>query len=231
MASAAREVAYNNAMWCDVVCRALDLATTFGDRAWSARARSPQGYPDAVSLDPTATAHDVLALVDAGPGCSVKDSFAALNLRSAGFTVLFEAQWIHREPGSPRTGPVLPWQVVSTPAELAGFAAAHGNPEAVVDALLGEQDIRVLAAIDDAVLLAGVVLNRTGQVVGVSNLFTTAAGRAELALEAVWSDVVVVAAKLFPGAPLAGYEAAQDLPPAIDAGFRTVGPLRVWIRS
>jgi hypothetical protein len=60
--------------------------------------RSPEAYPDAVSLDPAATADDVLSLVDAGPGCSVKDSFAALDLRSAGFDVLFEAQWIHREP-------------------------------------------------------------------------------------------------------------------------------------
>jgi hypothetical protein len=29
---------------------------------------------------------------------------------------------------------------------------------------------------------------------------------------------------------MSGYEAAQDLPPAIEPGFRTVGPLRVWVK-
>jgi len=227
----AREAAHNNASWCDAVCRAGGIPTTNGDNAWSAQKRSPGGYPDAISLDPGAAVNDLLSLVDSGPDCSVKDSFATLDLRWAGFTVLFEAQWINGDPGSPRTRPVLPWHVVSTPAELVGFAAAHGNRAAFVDSLLEAQDVRVLAAIDNDVLLAGVVLNRTGPVIGVSNLFTTASGRAELIPGAIWRDVVVVAAKLFPGAPLVGYEVAQDLPPAIEAGFRTVGPLRVWIRG
>jgi len=230
MTAAARQAADNNAQWCDTVCRARDVTTSFGDRVWSARARSPQGYPDAVTLDPAATVDDVLSLVDRGPGCSVKDSFAALDLRSAGFTVMFGAQWVSRESGSPRTCPVLPWQVVTTPADLAGFAAAHGNPVAFADALLDAPDVRILAATADDVLLAGALLNRTGRVIGVSNLFSTGAGT-EHALEVIWSDVVVVAARLFPGAPLVGYETAQDLPPAIEAGFRSVGPLRVWIRG
>ncbi len=101
--------------------------TTFSDRAWSAHSRSPHGYPDAVCLDPAATVDDVLKVADTGPGCSVKDSFSTLDLSPRGFTVLFDAQWIHREPGRAGSGPRLPWQVVSTPAELAGFAAAHGN--------------------------------------------------------------------------------------------------------
>ncbi len=89
--------------------------------------------------------------------------------------------------------------------------------------------MRILAASDNAVVLAGVVLNRSGSVVGVSNLFTSAAGRAAAEPGAIWGDVVAVAATLFPGSPLVGYEKADDLGPAVDAGFRTVGPLRVWL--
>ncbi len=74
-------------------------------------------------------------------------------------------------------------------------------------------------------------VNRAGPVLGVSNLFTTGIGQAELAHEVIWSDVVVMAARLFPGPPLVGHEVGQDLPAAIAVGFRTVGPLRVWIRG
>ena len=120
-------------------CGAKPTVVRLTQRSLSVTGRGRRGYgtaeyPDGVSLDPAAIAHDVVALVETGPGCSVKDRFAALDLRSAGFTVLFDAEWIHQWPGSSRTGPVLPWRCVSAPADLARFAAAHGKPEAFVDA-------------------------------------------------------------------------------------------------
>lgn len=86
-----------NAQWCDLVCPGV-----FGARAWTSLARPPQYYPDAVTLTPDATAADVLPYVDGSPGCSVKDSFATLDL--PGFSVLFEATWIACGPGVPAPG-------------------------------------------------------------------------------------------------------------------------------
>jgi hypothetical protein len=51
-------------------------------------------HPDAVTLSPEAEAAAVLKRVEDGPSCSVKDSFAVLNLVPSGFHVLFEATWI-----------------------------------------------------------------------------------------------------------------------------------------
>ncbi len=111
VAAAVRE----NAEWVDLVCRAHGVPAGFGARVWHAARRSPLFYPDAETLDPAATADEVLAGVDAGPGCTVKDSFAALDLGPYGFRVLFEAEWIHRPAAGPdgastwtRTGAGVP---------------------------------------------------------------------------------------------------------------------------
>ncbi|MGE7387361.1 hypothetical protein ACQKM2_17955, partial [Streptomyces sp. NPDC004126] len=95
--------ARNNAEWCAAVSR----SGHFRDALWCSPHRTPPLYPDAVTLTPGATAAEVLAGVNtAAPGCSVKDSFAALDLAPAGFEVLFGAQWIHRPagPGAPAGG-------------------------------------------------------------------------------------------------------------------------------
>ena len=55
----------------------------------------------------------MLKRVEDGPGCSVKDSFAVLDLKSSGFHVLFEATWIRR-PAAAQAGPAatLDWRGV-----------------------------------------------------------------------------------------------------------------------
>src|SRR4051794_1850107 len=47
-----------NAAWCDLVC-----AGEFRPRAWTSPRRTPEYYPDAVTLTPDATAADVLPFV------------------------------------------------------------------------------------------------------------------------------------------------------------------------
>jgi hypothetical protein len=64
-----------NASWCDVFCRAQGITGTFGPRAWTSPHRTPEYYPDAVTLDPAATPADILPLIDASPGCTVAESW------------------------------------------------------------------------------------------------------------------------------------------------------------
>jgi hypothetical protein len=73
-----------------------------------------------VTLDPAATAADVLPFVDGSAGCSVKDSFATLEL--PGFSVLFEARWIACDPGVPEPG----WQRTASPLGPSVALLAHG---------------------------------------------------------------------------------------------------------
>src|SRR5437763_16782921 len=110
------DAAANNAAWCDAVCRAHGLPTAWSASAWTVGRRSPEGYPDAVTLSTSARPAGVLNGIHTGSGCSIKDSFAGLDLAPQGFRVLFEAPWIHRPAGDPNLTPILDWHEVRTPA-------------------------------------------------------------------------------------------------------------------
>src|SRR5919199_2699420 len=81
-----RVAARNNAEWCDAFCRTHGIAGRFDDDAWWSAVRTPPFYPDAVTLMPGADAGRILARVDGGPGCSIKDSFSDLDLSGEGST-------------------------------------------------------------------------------------------------------------------------------------------------
>ncbi|WP_346105423.1 hypothetical protein [Nonomuraea maheshkhaliensis] len=230
--------ARDNAAWCDLMCRAHGRPGTFAERAWTNPARTPPFYPDAVTLSPDATAADVLGRIDAGPGASVKDSFATLDL--PGFEVLFEARWIHR--AAPDRTPT-DWAAVEGAATLRDWARAFGEPGLFPPALLAEATI--VYGRTDGEITTGAVLTTgapaTGPAgeptvshagdpgsgpavspaVGVSNVF----GPDE---DAAWAGALAMAAELFPGRPLVGYEI--DPTTALSHGFTTTGPLRVWIK-
>ena len=48
---------------------------------------------------------------------------------------------------------------------------------------------------------------------------------------AVWAGLVPVVDRLFPDAPIVGYERDEDLRAALAVGFRDLGPLQVWVRD
>jgi hypothetical protein len=197
------------------VCRAQGIGTTFTDDVWIALRRSPLFYPDAVTLTPAATPGDVLRDIDTSAGCSVKDSFATLDLSAYGFRVLFDAQWIRLDaapvpPGAPA------WRPVRDPGDLGRWdAAAVFGP-----ALLDEPGVTFFLGPE-----GGVIANRTGDVAGLSNLFTD--GDADRA----WAAAVHAIAARHPGLPIVGYERDDDLAAARRAGFAPAGPLRVWMKD
>jgi hypothetical protein len=222
--------ARNNAAWCDLVCRSHGAPTVLDDRAWTTPTRPPHLYPDAVALSPDVTGPELLDRVDASPGCSIKDSFAALDLATAGFRLLFEAQWITCDAAAAPHRAPSPWAVVSGPAGLAGWVEAWRGDDlapAPLDAeLLGHPAVTVLAARRGGRIEAGALLNHTEGAVGLSNVFAPTGH-----LEAAWLGCLACAAALVPGARLMGYESGDHLTAARAAGFSTTGPLRVWIRD
>ena len=167
------QAAAENAAWCDLVCRAHGIDTAWRPSCWTALRRSPMFYPDAVTLRPDATAADVLDSIDAGAGCSVKDSFATLDLAPHGFEVLFDASWIVREPAPLSALGELDWAPVRDRDELAAWAELHGARDVFVVSLLDQPDIAVLA--DRRAANSWPVRSPTDDepVLGVSNLFVT----------------------------------------------------------
>ncbi|NYI04707.1 hypothetical protein [Allostreptomyces psammosilenae] len=235
-----RHAARNNAEWCDAVCRAHGRPGRFGATAWTNARRTPPLYPDAVTLDPAATASEVLAGVDVtSPGCSVKDSFGRLDLTAAGFEVLFEARWIVRDGHDPATPAAdgtpaadVRWAPVRDAADLdawqSAWAGGSGAGGPFRAELLERDDVVVLGGRRDGRIVAGAVANLSGDgaVVGVSNVFGDALG-----LDAAWSGVVAAVSRHFPGVAMVGYERGGDLRAALRHGWRAVGPLRVWLRD
>ncbi|MFF4423296.1 hypothetical protein ACFY04_21380 [Streptomyces sp. NPDC001549] len=225
-----RRAAVNNAAWCEAVCRAHGLAPRYdGEQLWFSARRTPPMYPDAVTLEPAVPARSVVRGVDTdSPGCSVKDSFADLDLAGAGFEVLFEAQWIHRPAGAPlpeaeAEAAGLEWSEVSGAEELAAWEAAFDGGESTEGdglfrpALLGE-GIVFLAGRDGGRIVAGAVASTGGGVVGVSNLFGAA-----------WEGVLGAVSARWPELDVVGYEHGEDLEAAVRCGFAPIGPLRVWL--
>ncbi len=228
--------ARNNADWCAAVCRSHDLSGALGEAAWTSADRTPLYYPDAVTLHPGAAPADFLPRIDtASPGCSVKDSFAALDLTPDGFTELFSAQWIHRPAGAPVSAtPRLRAEPVRSGELLHAWQAAwHGDgeaPDVFRPALLAEPSVLVLAVHDGPTLVGGAVLNSGAGLVGLSNLFTVdeAADADEAEVRAC---AFRAAAEYFPGLPVVGYEHGDELASALDSGFTAIGPLRIWLHG
>jgi hypothetical protein len=139
----------NNACWCDTICRSHGLPTVLSEQVWIAPEGSPSLYPDAVTLAPRLAADLVLRRVDTSPGCSVKDSFADLDLSPHGFTVLFEGRWLFRGPVSPRTRARLGWELITSDEDLERWAVAADLEGIIRPELLSDPTVRVLAVRDE----------------------------------------------------------------------------------
>jgi hypothetical protein len=233
--------ATNNAEWCDLVCRSHGAQTLFDDDTWTSETRTPAYYPDAVTLVPDPSVRELLSRIDTSAGCSIKDSFASLDLTSHGFRTLFDAQWVVRASGArpaleatskarpaPEAGPR--WEVVRTPSDLDAWEQAWvggAGPTGIFGAeLLDNDSVAVLAARANERVVAGAILNRSATVVGISNFFAESG-----VASAGWSGCLTLAGSLFPEATFVGYESGDRLVDVRHHGFETVGPLRVWIRS
>lgn len=224
--------ARNNAEWCDAVCRAHGLSGEFGAESWSSAQRTPPLYPDAVTLTPDASPMDLVARIDTrSPGCSVKDSFARLDLEPLGFEVLFEASWIHRPAGETTNAPSLEvsWAPLPDADALPEWETAWGDGADATGLFrkgLLSGDTAFLAGTDrEGRIVAGAVVSRSESVVGVSNLFALGDE------EAAWAGCLAEVTQRWPDLPVVGYESGESLEAAVGQGFTPIGPLRVWLHT
>ena len=215
----------NNARWCDIVCRSHGLPTAMSEPLWVAPEGSPPLYPDAVTLVPGVPADVVLNEIENRPGCSVKDSFADVDLGGLGFIELFEAHWLFRQPAGEQARTRLRWDTVTTEVELEQWVSSADLEGIVRPELLGDVTVRVLAARDDRGITAGAIAYRTGRTVGLSNVFTSG-----ISADAAWADLPAAVENLFGALPIVGYEHGDELTIALARGFQVTAPLRVWLK-
>lgn len=239
----ARLAAQNNASWCDLVCRAHGVPGEFSDAVWRNRHPSPPFYPNLITLvdmpNPSNALEHIRQLCEIPlPGAwGVKDSFACLDLSIHGFDLLFEAEWIWREPMPPpqqNLSDGMKWSQAKSPTYLADWEAAwcvangqeasSNRPCQFPLSLLNDPSIVFFAAHKGSELVAGGILNSSDNVAGVSNVFILDEDKL-----ATWTGLMQNAGHVFPGAPLVGYESGDSLNIACACGFEPVGNLRVWL--
>lgn len=225
--------AFNNALWCDAVCRSHGGITEMTEHVWFNRVNSPPFYPNVDTLTQAGVSAQMDAIqellaANLTDGWGVKDSFCTLDLAPLGFRLLFEAEWLWRPADFPAPSGE-PWTIIQTPEALRSWEAAWRGPDdpplnLFLPALLENPDIAFLAAFRDGQIVAGAVANRTGDVVGLSNVFTPPGEKVPF-----WAGTIAAVHHKFPDLPLVGYESGEELALAQSLGFETLGPLRVWL--
>jgi hypothetical protein len=218
----------NNARWCDAVCRSHGYPGEFTGRLWISARHALPFYPNAITLSPDVTAAEATVGQDPSRPFAIKDSFARLDLGPLGLTPLFEAEWIVL-PALPGRND-LSWDTVTDPGGLATWEAAWAGDGEVTglfqSALLTDPDCAILACHRDGAQVGGVITYTSDGVTGISNVFKSGSAGGPL-----WPSAVRAVAALRPGLPVVGHEQGEDLAAAQAAGFRVLGPLRIWARG
>jgi hypothetical protein len=242
----------NNASWCAAVCGAHGHPGVRGRRLWASPGHSVRFYPHAITLSPAVSAAEMLAVAPPSGAFAVKDSYGTLDLAPAGFLLQIQASWIarpaaadpsaagpaSRAAGGTSGGP--DWHQVTSPGELAVWEAAwagdnSADPPVFTRELLADPRCAVLACRrDDAIphgaiphggIVAGAIGYAADGVAGISNVFSTVHPGALL-----FTSLPAAAARLWPSLPVVGYEDGTALDAARQAGFDTIGDLRIWVR-
>ncbi|PYI55527.1 hypothetical protein DLM86_07280 [Paenibacillus flagellatus] len=147
-------------------------------------------------------------------------------MESSGYRVLFEAEWIRHDPVSFAKQPLLAsWHRVVAADGLLRWNAANGTETIIRPELLGRDDLKIFIRENDGGL-SGFIASLGGGAVGVSNVFS-----ADPPDESLWEEITALASMEFPGLPIVGYERGGDLKAALSAGWTSIGPLRVWVRT
>lgn len=233
----------NNAVWCDTVCRAHGAPGKFCGDFWVNRHPVPTFYSNLIRLAERENTTDLLDTVQTlleshlPKPWSIKDSFQSIDLSTCGFTKLFDASWIARLPhhtAPPISDSPIAWSVIADEAELILWEHAwkgndanitpHPEPTLWVPEILHDPHVTFLAGrIHDEIVAVG-VLNRTGDVVGLSNVFARVNTNGEH-----WDGIVAKTSELYPDLPIVGYERGEDLAAAQRLGFDVLGGLSVWV--
>ncbi len=199
--------------------------------AFVGKDRPPPYYSNLTVLS---AAHDddivilIMALAEQFEGrVGLKDSFCQLDIEENGFRVLFSASWIWRESQKSETS--CSWQIIENEADLLLWEEAWkkaGSPtehRMFKSEMLDKSDIYFLGQKADGEFKAGCIANASADSIGLSNVFS----RSDTT--GLFSRAAAAVESLGHKKPIVGYESGGDLDNAMDAGFETVGDLRILV--
>ncbi len=132
----------------------------------------------------------------------------------------------------PREESGIIWSVLEDESELSAWEAAWNDndanvtpdPRLWIPTIFHDPDVTFLVGRMDGEIVAVGIADRTGDVIGLSNVF--ARSTTDIA---IWPGIIAKTAELFPDMPIVGYERGDDLTDALYHGFEAIGDLSVWI--
>lgn len=231
------KAAQNNAEWCDIVCRIHGVPGEFLENIWINQQEVPTLlYPNAVTIKPLSntTLDEIIHTLKEIPlkSYAIKDSFNELSPDKLDSKILFEADWImidNKELIHPTT--TSDWTIIKDEKELENWEDAWNSDQSIgqrifLPSILSEKGVFFLAKYKDDQIVAGGIINISRDVIGLSNVFTS-----EHSISNPWNEISVFAKEKISTLPCVGYERDNDLVQALEAGFKTIGRLKVLLKS
>lgn len=212
--------------WYEDIFALHGIPTAIQHGLWRSLGQPPRWHSAAKTTTPGNVEAEALRAVEAFDHCAIADSFGVLDLSDAGFSLLFEATWVHHPPPTQEAG-ALPtgWSVIGGEEELEEWNREHDTLDVLLPPLLAHPRFHFLSEKSDGRLVGGAVLHDTGGgIVGMSNEWVVAGREFDPAA------LLSCAANLHPGCSVVGYEQGRELGALLDAGFSAVGPQHVWAR-
>ncbi|QAY68099.1 hypothetical protein [Paenibacillus protaetiae] len=214
----------NNIVWCGIICETHGITAASSKHVWSTTAKAPPFYPDIITSSRHATVKEVIDIIGNREVSSIKDSFANLDMSPLDFEILFKAEWIYHAPLANLEPIPSGWHEVTAKNDFVDWTLAHGSGNVIKPELLNRRDVKMYAYTNKGET-AGFIANLGGNAVGISNVFSSVNSNN------LWSDIHTIASLDFPGLPTVGYEQGDDLAAALQSGWTSAGPLRVWVKS
>lgn len=228
----------NNAEWCNTVLDAHGFPGRFEKDAWIQDGITLPFYPNIITLTKNVKINEktVNSLnTNLGNTWSIKDSYASLRLEEYEFKELFSAQWIYvnkqKVEKLPAYDSPIEWKRITTKQDLESWEKAWSGTSPIkkrffLPALLTNENIAIVGGFENGNIIAGGIGNKTKNIVGISNIFTSK----DYAVDICWKGVISTLSTIFPSVDFVGYESGESLNSAKLVGFEEIGKLRVWIK-
>ena len=215
----------NNIAWCQLVSAAFGKPSFTTDKVWGLHTTAPLYYPELITTSRTTIEEDILEFLKLDHICSLKDSYATLQLEPLGFQLLIEAEWICHPSVNEQKPESCQWSIVQTEKEFERWTKMTGLENSIPVDLLANEGVKIFYR-DAPDGFAGFIANVAADAVGISNVFSSGMDNVEL-----WRAIPQAVSTEFPGLLLVGYEEGDSLSVACSSGWTSIGPLRVWIKS
>ena len=229
----------NNIHLCGAVLNGQNLPSAKTTHDWHCFVKAPPYYPNIITRSrkwKPDVAFELIgktAIMEQWDGWSIKDSYACLDLASAGFKKLFDAKWVflsHQNFCASKLKSSVKFKVIGGSVELARWCAAWdsgGELGAKIfhTDLLNNQELYFIVGYDGHRFVVGCLLNWSGSCVGVSNFFS------QTDQNLAWSGLVEFIYAQFGQVHVVGYVRAEIYKSLVQFGYEAVGELAVLVKA